>query len=213
MNMKTRVLVVDDEESIRKLLKSRLERDGFDVISASNADEAEKHFASGVTIGVVVTDVKMPGRDGFELSLECLIAKAIGKVACQVNLFAEISVGAEIKTQAITFMQVVAHPIEPRADLIVAHVPVSRTNEVDPFAVGLEAGRFHQGVCHLVDGLLIAIQGLVSIARPETVRSVHGNLRHDHGFRQSFFIQLLDHGGVVDLDIPIGGGFSTDEAD
>jgi DNA-binding NtrC family response regulator len=68
MNLKTRVLVVDDEESIRKLLKSRLERDGYDVIAASNADEAEKHFSSGVSIGVLVTDVKMPGRDGFELT-------------------------------------------------------------------------------------------------------------------------------------------------
>jgi DNA-binding NtrC family response regulator len=65
--MKPRVLVVDDEESIRKLLKSRLEREGHDVVVASNAEEAEKAFDSGAEVGVVVTDLKMPGRDGFAL--------------------------------------------------------------------------------------------------------------------------------------------------
>ena len=37
-------LVVDDEETIRKLLKGRLEREGQDVAVASNADEAEAAF-------------------------------------------------------------------------------------------------------------------------------------------------------------------------
>src|SRR6478672_1654517 len=65
--MKPRVLVVDDEETIRKLLKSRLERDGHDVAVASNADEALTLFNTGGEVGVVVTDLKMPGKDGFAL--------------------------------------------------------------------------------------------------------------------------------------------------
>lgn len=65
--MKPRILVVDDEETIRKLLKARLERDGHDVETASNAEEAEKVFQSGRAVGVMVTDLKMPGKDGFEL--------------------------------------------------------------------------------------------------------------------------------------------------
>jgi DNA-binding NtrC family response regulator len=66
--MKTRVLIVDDEESIRKLLKSRMEREGYDTVTAANAEEAEKAFGTnGNGIGTVVTDLKMPGRDGFAL--------------------------------------------------------------------------------------------------------------------------------------------------
>jgi DNA-binding NtrC family response regulator len=64
---KTRILVVDDEETIRKLLKSRLERDGLAVETASNAAEAEAMFNRGGDIGVIVTDLKMPGKDGFGL--------------------------------------------------------------------------------------------------------------------------------------------------
>ena len=37
-------------------------------------------------------------------------------------------------------MHIIAHPIEPWADLVIADVPVSRSNEVDPFAVGLKFG-------------------------------------------------------------------------
>ncbi len=64
MSMKAKVMVVDDEDTIRKLLKSRLERDGYDVVVASNAAEAEANFSG---IGTIVTDLKMPGKDGFAL--------------------------------------------------------------------------------------------------------------------------------------------------
>jgi len=65
--MKPRVLVVDDEETIRRLLKSRLERDGHDCEAAASADEAQAAFAKGGEVGVVITDLKMPGKDGFAL--------------------------------------------------------------------------------------------------------------------------------------------------
>lgn len=65
--MKPYVLVVDDEETIRKLLKGRLEREGYEVITSANADEAQAVYASGKEIGVMVTDLRMPGKDGFAL--------------------------------------------------------------------------------------------------------------------------------------------------
>jgi DNA-binding NtrC family response regulator len=67
MNQKQRVLVVDDEETIRNLLRSRLEREGYEVHTAPNADEAQAAFRKGEW-GVMITDLKMPGRDGFALT-------------------------------------------------------------------------------------------------------------------------------------------------
>jgi DNA-binding NtrC family response regulator len=64
---KARVLVVDDEDTIRNLLKGRLEREGHDVAVANGAAEAEKIFATGGEVGVLVTDLRMPGKDGFAL--------------------------------------------------------------------------------------------------------------------------------------------------
>lgn len=64
--MKPRVLIVDDEDTIRKLLKSRMEREGYDVLTASQGEEAQTHFKTG-EIAVVITDLRMPVLDGFGL--------------------------------------------------------------------------------------------------------------------------------------------------
>lgn len=64
--MRAHAIIVDDEESIRKLLKSRLERDGVQVTACMNADEAILAIQKEEP-GLVVTDLKMPGRDGFSL--------------------------------------------------------------------------------------------------------------------------------------------------
>ena len=67
MNTKPRILVVDDEDSIRKLVKGRLEREGYEVSVAANCEEAQTVFQKGSEVGCVVTDLKMPGKDGFSL--------------------------------------------------------------------------------------------------------------------------------------------------
>jgi two-component system NtrC family sensor kinase len=60
-----RVLVVDDEESIRLLLRDILEMDGHRVESASSGIEAWSHLDSNAgPPDVIITDMKMPGMDG-----------------------------------------------------------------------------------------------------------------------------------------------------
>ena len=59
------VLVVDDEEPIRKLLKARLEREGFLVQTESSAEAGAAYLNEHPEVCVMVTDVKMPGQDGI----------------------------------------------------------------------------------------------------------------------------------------------------
>jgi signal transduction histidine kinase len=61
------VLLVEDEQSVRELVRIILERAGYSVIEAANPDEAETLFAAMRSIDLLVTDVVMPGRSGFEL--------------------------------------------------------------------------------------------------------------------------------------------------
>ena len=63
-----RILVVDDEESIRKMLCKILERAGHDVRSAGNVETAIAMSKSAPFFDVVVSDVDMPGADGHELA-------------------------------------------------------------------------------------------------------------------------------------------------
>jgi DNA-binding response OmpR family regulator len=60
------VLVADDDDDILMLVTTRLRRDGFDVISARNGDEALA-LAQQRRPDVAVLDVGMPGLDGLEV--------------------------------------------------------------------------------------------------------------------------------------------------
>jgi PAS domain S-box-containing protein len=60
------ILVVDDDPSLLRLLELRLENNGFKVITAKSAKEAVR-FLKAHKIEVVITDLMMPGGDGFEV--------------------------------------------------------------------------------------------------------------------------------------------------
>lgn len=61
-----RILFVDDEESIRLLYQEEFEEGGYEVILASNGEEALARFAE-TRPDLLVIDIKMPGMDGIEL--------------------------------------------------------------------------------------------------------------------------------------------------
>jgi two-component system cell cycle sensor histidine kinase/response regulator CckA len=58
------VLVVEDEEALRELLRRLLERQGYAVLLAAHADEARQLFERHASIDVLLTDVVMPGASG-----------------------------------------------------------------------------------------------------------------------------------------------------
>jgi CheY-like chemotaxis protein len=61
-----RVLVVDDEAPIRKLLVRLLERRGFEVLEADTASAALA-IADATALALVLCDVRMPGTNGMDL--------------------------------------------------------------------------------------------------------------------------------------------------
>ena len=63
MQDKPIVLVVDDEESVRILLKRTLTEAGYDVVTAANGQEALDKV-SQLQVRVVLSDIKMPGISG-----------------------------------------------------------------------------------------------------------------------------------------------------
>ena len=62
------VLVVDDEPSVRSLFEEALTESGHSVAVAENGAEALDQLRDGSLPCVVLTDVRMPRMDGFELS-------------------------------------------------------------------------------------------------------------------------------------------------
>jgi DNA-binding response OmpR family regulator len=61
-----RILLVDDEESVQKLLSYPLRSDGYEVVAAADGQEALDRFDEG-TFDLVVLDVMLPRVDGFDV--------------------------------------------------------------------------------------------------------------------------------------------------
>src|SRR5438045_8713334 len=61
-----RILLVDDEHAVQKLLAFPLRKDGYEVVAATTGDEALDRFREG-DFDLVVLDVMLPQVDGFEV--------------------------------------------------------------------------------------------------------------------------------------------------
>ena len=75
------LLVVDDERSIRELLRRLLERAGYRVLTAAHGGEALQRFEeAGGAIDLVITDVRMPEMSGPELADRLLALRRSVKI-------------------------------------------------------------------------------------------------------------------------------------
>ncbi len=90
--MKPNVLVVEDEELMRSILRQLLEGEGFNVLTADSAENALAIFSSS-DVAVILSDIKMAGMDGIEL-LERV--KAIDEEAIVIIMTAYSSVDSAI---------------------------------------------------------------------------------------------------------------------
>jgi CheY-like chemotaxis protein len=66
------VLVVEDADGLRELARRLLQRQGYKVLVAADADEALRLFGQHPSIDVLLTDVVMPGLSGPELAKQLL---------------------------------------------------------------------------------------------------------------------------------------------
>jgi two-component system OmpR family response regulator len=72
----TRLLVVDDEASLRQPLSEYLSRQGFAVTQATSAAEA-RHLLKAEPIDLVLLDIMMPGEDGLSLCRHLVESRAM----------------------------------------------------------------------------------------------------------------------------------------
>ena len=67
---KTKILVVDDESRMRKLVKDFLTREGYVVLEAGDGIEAMDLFYEDKDIALIILDVMMPKMDGWQVCRE-----------------------------------------------------------------------------------------------------------------------------------------------
>ena len=68
--MGNKILVVDDESRMRKLVRDFLTRKGYEVVGAENGEQAIDIFCSDNAIDLIILDVMMPKMDGWQVCRE-----------------------------------------------------------------------------------------------------------------------------------------------
>lgn len=66
MNMKKKILIVDDEQDVRIFLKYNLEKSGYDVLTATDGKDALKQIQSNEP-DLIISDIMMPELNGLSM--------------------------------------------------------------------------------------------------------------------------------------------------
>jgi DNA-binding NtrC family response regulator len=117
----SRILVVDDEPSMRRILASNLRQDGHEISEASGVEEAQRSLA-GNSFDVVVTDQKMPDGEGLTVLAAAHEADATLSV---VFLTAVASIELAVESMRHGAFDFLTKPFEPE----VVRATVRRASE------------------------------------------------------------------------------------
>ena len=73
----TTLLVVEDEDTVRALVTAALGREGYRVLQAASAHEAQEVAATAGTIDLLLTDATMPGTSGLDLARALVVERPL----------------------------------------------------------------------------------------------------------------------------------------
>lgn len=68
--MKKKILIIDDDAKIRLMYEKYLTKEGYQVITADNGENGLKIFYAEKDVDLVLLDIMMPGKDGYEVCKE-----------------------------------------------------------------------------------------------------------------------------------------------
>lgn len=113
---KWKILVVDDESRMRKLVKDFLMKHDFEVLEASNGEEAVDIFFREKNISLIILDVMMPKMDGWQV---CREIRAVSKVPI-IMLTARSDERDELRGFELGVDEYISKPFSPK--ILVARV-------------------------------------------------------------------------------------------
>jgi two-component system cell cycle response regulator DivK len=111
--MSKRILVVDDQEDNRRILRDLLTASGFEVIEATTGEDAVT-VAEAESPSLILMDIQLPGIDGYEATRRIKAKPALSKVPLIVVTSYALS-GDDAKAFAAGADAYVSKPFSPRA--------------------------------------------------------------------------------------------------
>ena len=111
-----KILVVDDESRMRKLVRDFLQREDFEVLEAGDGSEALDIFFENQDIALIILDVMMPKMDGWQV---CREVRAYSKVPI-IMLTARSDEKDELQGFELGVDEYISKPFSPK--ILVARV-------------------------------------------------------------------------------------------
>jgi len=121
---KGNILVVDDERGQREILRTILEGEGYDVLTANNEREALKALQEEV-FDAILTDLKMPGGDGIHL-LACILREI--PASSVVIMTAHGTIDSAVEAMKLGAFDYLTKPLERDELLVVMEKAVEKTS-------------------------------------------------------------------------------------
>ena len=146
---KIKILVVDDESRMRKLVRDFLEREGFEVLEAGDGMEAMEIFYEEKEIALIILDVMMPKMDGWQV---CREVRQSSKVPI-IMLTARSEERDELQGFDLGIDEYISKPFSPK--ILVARVEAILRRTVQTEGEQIEAG----GIVMDVGGHHVSIDG------------------------------------------------------
>ena len=125
-NNKNHILIVDDDDKIRNLLKDYLTENHYIVSTAENAIQAKERLKI-IKFDIIILDVMMPGQDGYDLTKEI---KKDSKIPI-ILLTAKGEVENRIKGLELGADDYLGKPFEPKELLLRIKNILTKKNKVD----------------------------------------------------------------------------------
>ena len=123
---KLKILVVDDESRMRKLVKDFLGREGFQVMEAGDGQEAIELFYENKDIALIILDVMMPHMDGWQT---CREIRKDSKVPI-IMLTARSDERDELQGFELGVDEYISKPFSPKILVARVNAILRRTNAI-----------------------------------------------------------------------------------
>ena len=123
-----KILVVDDENRMRKLIRDFLVKSGYEVLEAEDGEKAVDTFMLVKDISLIILDVMMPKMDGWQV---CREIRKNSKVPI-IMLTAKSSEADELKGFELGVDEYISKPFSPKILVARVEAVLRRSNAVTP---------------------------------------------------------------------------------
>ncbi|HJP94657.1 MAG TPA: response regulator [Pyrinomonadaceae bacterium] len=189
--MSKRILIIDDEQHIRRMMHLTLETTGYEVAEATDGAEGLKLFGDGSKWAAVVLDQRMPGIDGLETLRQL---RKLNPNARVIVATAYASIELAVDAMKLGATDFVRKPMTPEIlrDAVAAAIAKPRAAAPKPTADQDDSAKPAASLIHILtmNGFEIVRLTELSDSEPAEPRERHFMVKNPRGWEREAIVEI-----------------------